>query len=209
MGTCGKHTGNLIIYATYDTILIIKGGKMNRSIKFKLKNGKVVTIRRIRGTDYDDVMKFFDKVVRDPSAKYTSQYLGQPKKDKESSVAMYDSPNNLFLGAWDGDKLIGESTITKVAPENPKYRGLTGETGTIILDKYTSNGLGGKLKTIIEKWARENGVHKLYAEVLHKNIRSLNNLLKHGYEIVGIKRDAAIIDSEWMHIHILEKILEK
>ena len=26
---------------------------MNRSIKFKLKNGKIVTIRRIRGTDYD------------------------------------------------------------------------------------------------------------------------------------------------------------
>ena len=124
-------------------------------------------------------------------------------------MAMYDNPNNLFLGAWDGDKLIGESTITRIAPQNPKYRGLTGETGTIILDKYTSNGLGGKLKTIIEKWAHENGVHKLYAEVMNKNIRSLNNLLKHGYEIVGIKRDAAIIDNEWMHIHILEKILEK
>ena len=54
---------------------------MNRRIKFKLKIGKVVTIRRIRGTDYDAVMKFFDKVVRDPSAKYTSQYPGQPKKE--------------------------------------------------------------------------------------------------------------------------------
>ena len=26
---------------------------MKRAIKFKLKNGKVVTIRRIRGTDYE------------------------------------------------------------------------------------------------------------------------------------------------------------
>lgn len=182
---------------------------MKRAIKFKLKNGKVVTIRRVRGTDYDDMMKFFDKIVRDPSVKYTSQYPGQPKKDKESSVAMYDNPNNLFLGAWDGDKLIGESTITKIAPDNPKLRGLTGETGSLILDKYTSNGLGGKLKTLVEKWARENGVHKLYAEVFHKNIRSLNNLMKHGYQIVGIKHDAAIVDNEWMHIYILEKILEK
>ena len=182
---------------------------MNRAIKFKLKNGKVVTIRRIRGTDYDAMMKFFDKFVRDPGVKYTSQYLGQPKKNKESCIKMYDNPNNLFLGAWDGDNLIGESTITKIAPENPKYRGLTGETGSIILDKYTSQGLGGKLKTIVEKWARENGVHKLYAEVYHKNIRSLNNLLKHGYNIVGIKHDAAIIDNEWIHEYILEKILEK
>ncbi len=133
-----------------------KETKMKRAIKFKLKNGKVVTIRRIHGTDYDDMMKFFDKIVRDPSVKYTSQYPGQPKKDKESSVAMYDNPNNLFLGAWDGDKLIGESTITRIAPNNPKLRGLTGETGSLILDKYTSNGLGGKLKTLVEKWAREN-----------------------------------------------------
>lgn len=27
---------------------------MKRAIKFKLKNGKVVTIRRVHGTDYDD-----------------------------------------------------------------------------------------------------------------------------------------------------------
>jgi RimJ/RimL family protein N-acetyltransferase len=181
---------------------------MKRAIKFKLKNGRVVTIRRIRGTDYDAVMSFFDKFVRDPATKYTSMYLGQPKKNKESSVAMYDSPNNLFLGAFDGNELIGESTVCKIAPNNPKYRGLTGETGSIILDKYTSNGLGGKMKTLVEKWARENGVHKLYAEVFHKNIRSLNNLMKHGYQIVGIKHEAAIIDNEWMHIYILEKILE-
>jgi RimJ/RimL family protein N-acetyltransferase len=182
---------------------------MNRSIKFKLKNGKVVTIRRIRGTDYDAMTKFFDKFVKGNGAKLTTQYPGQPKKNKESSMKMYDSPNNLFVGAFDGDNLVGESTITKIAPENPKFRGLTGETGSAILDKYTSNGLGGKLKTIVEKWARENGVHKLYAEVFHKNIRSLNNLMKHGYNIVGIKHDAAIVDNEWVHIYILEKILEK
>ena len=128
---------------------------MNRAIKFKLKNGKVVTIRRIRGTDYDAMMKFFDKFVRDPGVKYTSQYLGQPKKNKESSIALYNDPNNFFLGAWDGDEIIGESTITKVAPNNPKKRGLTGITGSIILNKYTSQGLGGKMKTMVEKWARE------------------------------------------------------
>ena len=182
---------------------------MNRSVKFKLKNGKTVIIRRIRGTDYDALMKFFDRFVRDPSVKYTSQYFGQPKKNKEASVAMYDSPDNLFVGAWDGDEIIGECSIVKIAPQNPKFRGLTGDVGNIILDAYTSNGLGGKLNSIVEKWARENGVHRLEAEVFHKNISSLNNFIKLGYEIVGIKHDTAIIDEERMHIYILEKILEK
>lgn len=181
---------------------------MKRTLEFELKNGKIVTIRRIRGTDYDAIMIFFDKFVRDPGVKYTSQYLGQPVKNKASSVAMYDSPDNLFLGAWDGDELVGECTLVKVAPQNPKF-GLTGDVGNIILDEYTSKGLGGKLNEIVEEWARENGIHRLEAEVFHKNIRSLNNFMKRGYVIVGIKHDAAIVDEELMHIYILEKILEK
>ena len=52
---------------------------MKRAIKFKLKNGKVVTIRRIRGTDYDAVMKYLEKFTRGPGAKWTWQYAGQPK----------------------------------------------------------------------------------------------------------------------------------
>ncbi|MBO4683027.1 MAG: GNAT family N-acetyltransferase [Alphaproteobacteria bacterium] len=186
-----------------------KGNTMNRAIKFKLKNDKIVTIRRIRGTDYDAVVKFFDKAVRDKSVKYTSLYLGQPKQNKDSFVAMHNNPNNLFLGAWYGQDLVGECTTIKISPENPKYRGLTAETGTTILNEFTSNGLGNKFKTIVEKWAVENGVHKLYAEVFHKNIRALNNLMKLGYNIVGIKHNAAIVDKELMHIYTLEKTLKK
>lgn len=79
---------------------------MNRAVRFKLKNGKIVTIRRISETDYDSVMEFFDKVVRNPSVKYTSLYPGQPKQNKESFIAMHKNPNNLFLGAWYGKELV-------------------------------------------------------------------------------------------------------
>ena len=82
-------------------------------------------------------------------------------------------------------------------------------TATTMLEQYTSNGLGTKFKQIIEKWAFENGVHKLESGVRHKNIRSLGNLLNQGWEIVGILHDTAFIDGEWHHEYILEKILEK
>jgi len=180
---------------------------MNRSVKFKLKNGKVVIIRRVRGTDYDAMMKFFDKFVKGKGAKFTTQYPNQPKKDKEKSMALYDNPNNLFLGAWDGDELIGESTITRVGVDNPYLKGRTGITGTIILDKYLSNGLGSQFKKYIIKWARENGVQRLEAEVYHTNVRSLGNLIKAGYNIIGIKHNVAFIDGQLLHNYILEKIL--
>lgn len=181
---------------------------MNRSIKFKLKNGKVVTIKRLRGSDYEAKMTFLEKFTHEPGAKWTWQYAGQPKKDKDQSVKMYDDPNNLFIVAWDKGVIVGEANIQKRKTNHP-YGARSASTSTVILEKYTSNGLGNKFKQIIEKWAIENGVHKLEAEVRHKNVRSIGNLLKNGYQIVGTKHDTAFIDGEWHHEYILEKILEK
>jgi len=181
---------------------------MKRAIKFTLKNGKVVTIRRIRGTDYEDVMKYFSKFTKGAGAKWTWQYAGQPKKDKEQSIKLYESPNNLFVGAWDGKNMIGMASINKKQPNHP-WSGRVANTATTMLEQYTSNGLGTKFKQIVEKWARENNVHVLQSGIRHKNVRSIGNLLKQGYEIVGIFHDTAFIDGEWHHEYLLEKILEK
>lgn len=179
-----------------------------RPIYFKLKNGKTVKIRRINANDYDDFMKFLKKFTAGPGAKWTYQYKGQPDKDYEKSIAMYESPDNLFLGVWDGNELVATTNISKIRPKHPYYaRAAT--TGTTILEKYTSNGIGTKLKQLTEKWAIENNIHKLEATVREKNIRSICNLLKNGYEIVGMLHDTAFIDGQWHNEYIMEKILEK
>jgi len=49
----------------------------------------------------------------------------------------------------------------------------------------------------------------LISVLLNKKCVSLGNLLKQGYEIVGILHDTAFIDGKWHHEYILEKILEK
>lgn len=180
---------------------------MNKAKKFKLKNGKIVTIRCIRGDDYEDVMKYLDKFSRGAGAKWTWQYAGQPKKNKEQSVLAYEDPNSLFIGAWDNKNIIGIADIHKKRPNHP-HTGRVAVTATSMLEPYTSNGLGTKFKQIIEKWARENNVHILQSGVRHKNVRSLGNLLKQGYEIVGIYHDTAFIDGEWQHEYMLEKRLE-
>ena len=46
-----------------------KETKMKRAIKFKLKNGKEVTIRPLRADDYDAVMRYMKEFRKGPSAK--------------------------------------------------------------------------------------------------------------------------------------------
>ena len=47
---------------------------MNRAIKFKLKNGKEVTVRRICGVDYEVIAKFLDNFYE--MLVQTNQYAG-------------------------------------------------------------------------------------------------------------------------------------
>ena len=179
---------------------------MNRAIKFKIKNGKVVTIRRIRGTDYDAVMAFLKRFSEGPDAVQTNQYRGQPKKDKEESVKHYE--NNFVIGAFDDNAVIGMASILPQRVGHP-YCGRSARMGMSLLRKYTHNGIGGKFFDIAEKWAHENNIHKLQAEVRHNNIASIMNCIKHGFIITGINYDAAFIIGKWVHEYIVEKILEK
>ena len=181
---------------------------MNRAIKFKLKNGKIVTIRRLCVEDYESIVKYYTEFNKGPSAKMVFEYPGAPIETKEHMKDKWENKNNLCIAAFDGNKIIGCAQACKIMPEH-RYSGRNAITGTTILEKYTSNGLGTKFKTIIEKWARKNNVHKLSAETFHKNNRSVGNLIKNGYEVVGILHDVAFINGEWYHQYNLEKILEK
>ena len=171
----------------------------------EIKCPKCGTIFQINETDYVSIVK----QIRDHEFERELSRLEQEhKKDKEKSIQVYESPNNLFIGAWDGKNLIGMADISKKQANHP-YSGRVASTATTMLEQYTSNGLGTKFKQIVEKWARENNVHVLQSGVRHKNVRSLGNLLKQGYEIVGIFHDTAFINGEWHHEYLLEKILEK
>ena len=179
---------------------------MNRAIKFKLKNGKIVTIRRLTASDYDVQMKFLEKFTSGPGAVQTMQYRGQPKKDKEITIKHYEK--NFVIGAFDDDNMIAVASVTPQRVGHP-YSGRSAGVGMMMLDKYTGNGLGSKFFQILEKWSRENNIHKLVGDVRHLNIPSITACIKNGFIITGIHYDAAFINGKWHHEYILEKILEK
>ena len=71
---------------------------MNRSIKFKLKNGKEVTIRPLRADDYDAFAKFNKDFANGPSAKMNFEYPGAPIESKEQLVKAWICTNSQIDG---------------------------------------------------------------------------------------------------------------
>ena len=178
---------------------------MIRAVKMKLKNGKIITIRRLKVDDYEAQEAFIKKFSRDVGAIQTMQCPGRTRPPKESFIKHVST--NFVVGAFDGDKIIGTCGVNLLRNGHP-YSGHAAGMGMMMLHQYTHNGIGGKFFEICEKWARENGIHKLQAEVRHTNIPSIANCIKHGFIITGIHYDAAFINGKWVHEYIVEKKLD-
>ena len=173
-----------------------------------LKNGKKVLLRRIRGADYEDVMTFLDAFSRGPGAIWTYQYPGQPKKDKKKSIEHYENEDSLFLGVWDGDQMIAESSIS-LGKKNHPWVTLKADFALTVLEEYTSLGIGTIMLQEMERWAAKKGVHRITATVRHNNKRGIGLYLKSGYQIEGIARETAFFNDEWQHSYYIAKIISK
>lgn len=173
--------------------------------KFKLKNGKTVEIRPLTPDDYDAVEKFFHSLSRQTI--FTNQYPGQPKKDKKKSDQAYQDPNNYFLSAFKGKRLVAVSSLNIFKPGHP-WCGRNAGFGISILEAYHGHGLGAKLMAMLEQWARGKGVHRIYGEVRHTNIRAISLYIKCGFVIEGLARETAFINGKWHHSYHIGKILD-
>ena len=177
------------------------------SENFTLKDGRTVLIRQIRAGDYETVMTYLTKFSQTPSAIWTYSYPGRPWSDKEKSVKAYEDPNQLFLGAFDGETLIGLSQIGFVKPDHP-YAGKNTSFGISLLEEYTGQGIGFRLMTLMEQWARDHGAHRISDSVRQKNMRGVAFYLKCGFQIEGLAVQDAFINGEWHNTYYIGKVLE-
>ncbi len=63
-----------------------------------------------------------------------------------------------------------------------------------IRQSYAGRGLGGRLLTELEAWARAHGIHRLELTVMTHNERAVALYRKTGYEVEGTRREALVVD---------------
>lgn len=82
--------------------------------------------------------------------------------------------------------------------------------GIIILEKeHRNKGVGGEALEILYKYAFETlGVHQLYANILEENQASIHLFIKHGFELVGIKKDWILSNQKFKNELLFQKLID-
>lgn len=78
-----------------------------------------------------------------------------------------------------------------------------------IREQYTGQGIGTRLFTALEDWARTAGVRRLHLTVETDNVRALALYHKMGFEVVGHIHHAVQIQGQWLDDYVMEKWLAR
>ena len=74
-----------------------------------------------------------------------------------------------------------------------------------IREAYTGQGIGTRLFTALDAWARQSGVRRLHLTVEIDNARALALYHKMGFQIEGQVRNALQIQGRWFDDYIMAK----
>lgn len=77
-----------------------------------------------------------------------------------------------------------------------------------ILQAYTGQGLGTRLLTRLENWAREQGLHRLELTVMVHNVPAVALYRKQGFFIEGLRRHSLCVDGQWVDEYAMVKLLD-
>jgi RimJ/RimL family protein N-acetyltransferase len=78
---------------------------------------------------------------------------------------------------------------------------------TGILQAFTSQGIGTRLFEELEKWARENRIHRLELTVMAHNEAALALYKKMGFEIEGRKQHSFVLNGSYVDEYCMAKLL--
>ena len=153
---------------------------------FTLPNGEVLTVRSLCADDAEALSAFRNAIYSE------THFMARYPEEGASLEAMrnwltgfVESPVNFEVGAFAGEKLVGEFGVAQVRP-HIKYRHRA-YMGISIEQKYWGCGLGSYLVQLAIDQARANGFEQLELGVYSDNSRAIHLYEKFGFERYGIQ----------------------
>jgi RimJ/RimL family protein N-acetyltransferase len=76
-----------------------------------------------------------------------------------------------------------------------------------VLQDFAGRGIGTKLFSELEQWARENEIHRLELIVMKHNEAAIGLYTKMGFQIEGTKRNSLFVDGAYIDEYYMGKLL--
>lgn len=185
----------------------IKNMPIHQKQHIQAKFGKIYELRSFIPSDAEALQSFFHQSALEST--HTLHYKEKPisisKLDSRIKMAT-ESSSDLFLGAFDENKIIGQVYFRVQHPDHPWVKHI-GEFGMTVLRDYWGQGIGTELLRQIEIFANSIGISRIEAKVRTTNEHAIALYKKFGYQIEGTRKKAALInDSFEDELHIAKLI---
>ncbi len=113
---------------------------------------------------YQQMVKLRDDLLRKP--------LGLSFKPED----LKKEEDDILIGAFDDDRILGCCVLTKIAPDAVRLRQMA------VLNTQQGKGIGHSIVVFAENLARDKGYKKI---VMHARDSAIGFYSKRGYKIVG------------------------
>ena len=128
----------------------------------ELVDGSVISLRRLNSGDADDVVRLYESLTDDEC--YFRFFTMHPAQLQRYARSITERSNDQYcLGAFDSEKLLGVANY--VACNTPGEA----EVAEVVAHNEHLRGVGTALLRRLGEIAKENGLHRLVAEVLAEN----------------------------------------
>lgn len=114
------------------------------------------------------------------------------------------SPNQTMLVAEDGGQLVGYIAVLGGSFRRNRH---SAYIVVGILQSHTGRGLGRRLFTEADRWARQVGLHRLELTVMAHNHQAIALYSKMGFRFEGTKRDSLCVDGTYVDEYYMAKLL--
>lgn len=175
------------------------------NLEIKAKNHENFIARSLRVEDIANLQKFFRQVALETTHTLICKEVEKPFSELKSKIEdAINSPSEIYLGVFDGDKIIGQLYLK--APSHPWIKHTAGFLITITADHW-GKGIGSELLNLMEDFAKSIGISRIESRVRTSNERGLSLYKKMGYEIEGTRKKAAFINGQFEDEFFIAKFL--
>lgn len=151
-------------------------------------------IRLIEPSDTKKFVEFYEELAKETDyLMFTPEETSKAEDKEEDFIKKYNDYKQVFV-AVDDDKIVGYLGLKRSHLSKLKH---VAKFTVGVLNDHQKQGIATKLIEFAEKWAKEEGIHRLEITVITENKPAIALFEKTGFEREGTRKGAVNMDDDF------------